>query len=165
MEELIHKLGIDWKLLIAQVINFLVLLLVLYKFAYGPILKVLKDRQDKIAKSLSDAKAIEEKLAATNAISEEKILAAKKEAQVILEKTAQAAQQIKQEKLLETKKEMEKLKEKGQAELNSEKEKIVREAKEEITDLVLAVSAKIMAKELDEKTNQKLIEETIKEIS
>ena len=50
MSELFSKLGIDWKLLIAQIINFLVLLFVLYKFAYRPILSMLEKRTKKIEK-------------------------------------------------------------------------------------------------------------------
>ena len=57
MQELITKLGIDWKFLIAQIVNFLVLLFVLYKFAYGPILAMLEKRQKKIEKGLKDAEA------------------------------------------------------------------------------------------------------------
>ena len=164
MEELIDKLGIDWKLLIAQIINFLVLLFVLYKFAYKPILKMLHDRQHKIKKSLSDAKKIEEKMKQADKMKEERILEAKKEAQVILEKTDKEAEQAKHEKLIETKNEMEKLATRTKEELASEKKKMVEKAKAEIGDLVISTSEKVIKQKLDDKTDKKLIEETIKQV-
>mgnify|MGYP001588456271 CR=1 FL=1 len=60
--ELISKLGIDWKLLVAQIVNFFILLFVLYKFAYKPVLEMLEKRSKTIEKGIHDAKASEERL-------------------------------------------------------------------------------------------------------
>ena len=62
MSELIRHFGIDWKLLLAQAVNFLILLVVLKKFAYGPILKILKKRKDEIEKGLKFTKEAGERL-------------------------------------------------------------------------------------------------------
>jgi F-type H+-transporting ATPase subunit b len=62
MSELIEKLGIDWKLLLAQAANFLVVLIVLRLTLYKPLLKVLADRRAKIEKGLSDAEAAGKRL-------------------------------------------------------------------------------------------------------
>ena len=62
MDSLLTQLGIDWKLLIAQIINFLVLLAILYKFLYKPVFKILHDREEKIEKSLRQAERIEKNL-------------------------------------------------------------------------------------------------------
>ena len=78
--ELITKLGIDWKLLIAQVINFFILLFVLHRFAYRPILKMLKKRTDTIDKSLSDVKQIEKNLAESNQKKDELLRTARQQA-------------------------------------------------------------------------------------
>ena len=55
MSELIEKLGVDWKLLAAQAVNFLVLLLVLRFTVYKPLLRITTQRQRKIKKGLDDA--------------------------------------------------------------------------------------------------------------
>lgn len=93
-------LGLDIKLLLAQIINFLLLWFLLSKFVYKPVLKLLDDRKKKIATSLTNAKKIEDKLveieakekailksATTKAIQEEKeiIFSAKKERSAIVE--------------------------------------------------------------------------------
>ena len=64
MSELIHNLGIDWKLLLANAVTFLIVLWVLRKFAFGPIMRALEQRQGTIAKGLADAKQQTEALAA-----------------------------------------------------------------------------------------------------
>ena len=70
--EVLAKLGIDWKLLIAQAVNFLVLLWILRRYAYGPILRVLEARTARIEQGLKDAQASELKL--QSAADEEKKL-------------------------------------------------------------------------------------------
>jgi len=55
MEELISTFHIEWQLIIAQLVNFAIVLFVLWKFAYNPILKTLNDRTKKIEKGVKDA--------------------------------------------------------------------------------------------------------------
>ena len=60
--EIFEKLGIDVKLVIAQLVNFFILLYVLKRFAYKPVLKILEDRERKIEKGLKDAQSAEKRL-------------------------------------------------------------------------------------------------------
>jgi F-type H+-transporting ATPase subunit b len=53
--EILHEFGIDWPLLVAQIINFLIIFYILKRFAYKPILAALKNRQTTIQKGLNDA--------------------------------------------------------------------------------------------------------------
>ncbi len=62
MQELIHKFGIDWRLLLAQAVNFSILFFVLYRFAYHPILKILSERKEKIKEGLYMREEAERKL-------------------------------------------------------------------------------------------------------
>ena len=62
MQELITTFHIDWKLLIAQIVNFGLVLFVLWKFAIKPLSKVMADRSKEIEKSLDDAKQIRDNL-------------------------------------------------------------------------------------------------------
>ena len=63
--ELLSNLGINGKLLLAQIVNFFILLYILKRFAYKPILKVLDDRKEKIEKGLRDAENAKDKLLIT----------------------------------------------------------------------------------------------------
>jgi F-type H+-transporting ATPase subunit b len=62
MSQLLSNFGVDWKLLIAQVINFGILFWVLKRYAYQPILSVLKNREQIIRKGLDDASEAEKEL-------------------------------------------------------------------------------------------------------
>ncbi len=65
--EILHVFGVEWKLLVAQVVNFSIVLFVLYRYAYKPIFALLEKRQQQITKGLDDAAiAAKERLAATN---------------------------------------------------------------------------------------------------
>lgn len=149
--------------MIAQLINFGIVLFVLWRFALKPLLKIMNKRSSDIEKSLENAKEIEIKLKEADQLKEDRVLEAKKEAQAIEEKASKEAEAIQQEKLMETKNEMEKITSRTKAELAAEKQKMFEEAKGKIGDLVIAASGKIIEKELDEKTDRRLIEETIKQ--
>jgi len=164
MDELVKTFHIDWKLLIAQIINFAIVLGVLWYFALKPLMKVMNKRSQDIEKSLKDAKEIEKRLAEADNTKEQTILEAKQEAQIILEKTAKEAEKLREAKLQEIRQEMEKLATKVRADLAAEKEKMVMEAKQEVGNLVIEASSKIIDKNLDNEANKKLIEETVKQV-
>ena len=109
MSELLSKLGIDWKLLIAQIINFLVLLFVLYKFAYGPIVAMLEKRQRKIEQGLADAEAARKNLEKSGEKQKEILKKARAEAKVIVEKAHKQAEKSKVEIAAEAKEQAEKI--------------------------------------------------------
>jgi len=95
MEELVKTFHIEANLLAAQIVNFVIVLLVLYKFAYGPILKTLNDRTKKIEKGLKDAEESQKKLQEITQKEKEVMTDAKKEAQTIIKKSEEEAKKAK----------------------------------------------------------------------
>lgn len=162
--DLLGKLGIDWRLLIAQIVNFLILLIILRKFLYKPVLKILHDRSKKIEKSLKDAEKIEKNLAQAEEEKEKQILAGKQEANKIVENSKKHAEQVKKEKLAEAKKEVEKVIKDAKDEIRSERKEMMNELRSELGDLVLLASKKLTNQTLDKQSNQKLIDQAIKEL-
>ena len=94
MAELFSKLGLDWKLLLSQAVNFLLLLFLLRKFAYQPLLKVLKERREKIEEGVAKAAEAEGRLAEANAIAKDKMKAAESEALAMLRATEEKSKQV-----------------------------------------------------------------------
>ncbi len=80
MEEILHNLGIDWKLLIAQVINFAILFFILRKFVYKPILGILQKRREDIEKGIEFNKSADERLKSADAEKAETLKLAKEKA-------------------------------------------------------------------------------------
>ncbi len=73
MSQLFSQLGIDWKLLIAQAVNFLLLLTILRLFVYGPLTEMLRKRREKIEDGLQKAREADERLRDINHMAVEKI--------------------------------------------------------------------------------------------
>lgn len=162
MESLIETFHIDWKLLLAQIINFSVVFAVLYWFAFKPLAKVMADRADKIAKGLADAKAAEEKLVETQAEFNKTVAEAKKQASVILEKAARDAEEKKQQTITKAKEEIGAIISQEKQKIQAEKNQTLKELKKEVADLVVESVAKILEEKVDSKKDKELIKKIIK---
>jgi len=97
MEQFIHQLGIDWRLLLSQAVNFLILLTVLNFFVYRPLLKTLKDRRIKIEEGVQKTAEADQRLGEVNILAKNKIKAAEQEALGILQKTEVDAKKMEAE--------------------------------------------------------------------
>lgn len=160
--ELFNALGLDIKLIIAQWVNFAILLFVLYKFAYGPILEFIKERTDKISRGVKDAELSSRKLEEAEIEVANIIRKANENAEAILRdvtKEAEAKALMISEKskikILDFAKETRKS-------LEDEKRKILRDAKAEISDLVVLGVEKIIGDKVDKDFNQKWIAKKLK---
>jgi F-type H+-transporting ATPase subunit b len=162
MQELLTNLGIDWKLLVAQIINFLVLLFVLWKFAYGPIVAMLEKRQKKIEQGLKDAEKSHKKLLESAEKEKEVLRQARTEAKEIVEKAKEQAERSRSEMAVEAKTQAEKIISNAKLEIEREKEKTISEIKAEIGGLVVAATEKVIGEKIDEKKDKKLIEESLR---
>jgi F-type H+-transporting ATPase subunit b len=162
MDELIKTFHIDWKLIIAQAVNFAIVLFVLWKFAYKPILKTLNDRSKKIEKGIKDAENAGKKLAQTEEKEKEVLGNARKEAQVILAKAEDSAKKNQEEMENIAKSQSDKIIASAKAQIEEEKQKMLKEVKSEIGDLVISATEKIIGEKLDKNKDKELIEKAIK---
>lgn len=161
MEELLHKLGINWKLLIAQAINFAIVLFVLYRFVYKPLLKILHDRQKKIDQSLKDAEKVEENLKKSKVERENQVALGRKEAEKILEQTNKKAEELKRLKVEEAKKDSTMVIAEAKSKIQLERNQMIEGVKNELGELVLMVSKKVTKDSIDESAHKKLIDQAI----
>lgn len=160
--ELISKLGIDLKLLIAQAINFIILMLILTKLVYKPILNLLDKRKKIIEKTVEDQKNMEERLVKIEQERGKIMSDATREAIAVVEQAKKEAAEEKQKVITNAKKEISSLAERYRASLQDEKNKMVKEIKAEIAEMIVKSSEKIMRKEFN-KDDQKRLEKAIKE--
>ncbi|MBU1164318.1 F0F1 ATP synthase subunit B [Patescibacteria group bacterium] len=162
--ELIEKLGIDWRLIIAQMVNFLILLAVLYKFLYKPVLKMLTDRTKKIEQGIKDAERIKDELVKAETQKEQKILAAKKEAESIVLSAQKVAEENRQKYLAQTKKEAQEVVDKAKVQIANEKEKMIKEVRADVSDMVAMATNKVLEDVVDEEVDKKVVEHTISKL-
>jgi F-type H+-transporting ATPase subunit b len=103
MDQLLSQLGIDWRLLISQAVNFFLLLVVLRVFVYKPLLKLLHDRRARIEEGITKAEEADRRLQEVDVIGRGKIKEAEVEAVGILKKTETKAKEVEAKLLAEAK--------------------------------------------------------------
>lgn len=147
--------------LIAQIINFLILVAILTKVAYKPLMKVLADRQAKIAESLETAereKASAEELKREYQV---QLAAARTQAQEIVDKAVKLAEQTKEEILEEARTENARLLKVAQEEITRERDRALSEMRNEVVALSVLAAEKVIGRNLDAEINGKLVTEFI----
>ena len=122
MDSLIDTFHIDWRLIIAQMVNFGIVIIVLYKFAIKPLGKLMEERSAKIAGGLTDAKKHKELLGETEAEYKKVIAEARKESQELIAVAKKDAESVREDLIAKAKTDAEKVVTQGKAELEAEKE-------------------------------------------
>ncbi|MES3032017.1 MAG: F0F1 ATP synthase subunit B [Patescibacteria group bacterium] len=149
MESIISTFHIDWKIIIAQAINFAVVFVVLYLFALKPLNKLMTERTDKIKKGVDDAKTNDAMLKATKEEYADMLAKARVEASKIFQETKKEGQAEKSKMVEQGKIEVAGAVENGKKALQSEKAKMVEEAKKEIASLAILATEKLMSSKTD----------------
>ena len=160
----IGALGINLKLFIAQLINFGVILLVLWKWVFTPVAKKLTERTEKIEKALRDADDTTREKQEFTVWKNQEIAKPRQEASVIITQAQNDSGKVKDEMLLSAKQEQEKVIQQAKKEIDAEKQKALLEVKSEIADMVVLAAEKILRHKLDDKKDQELIKESLKSI-
>lgn len=157
------KLGIDWKLFIAQLINFMILFLVLRAFAWKPLLGALNERRQKISDGIDNAKNADEKLMQIEEEKEKTLTEAKAESYKIIEEAKQKANKLKEEKIHATQVEIEQKFDEAKEQIQGERNATYSALKQDIVKLISAATGKLV-KNLDDKAHEKLIQDAINDL-
>jgi len=161
MGELLTKLGIDGRLLLAQIINFLVLLFILYKVLYKPVLKMLDERQTKIEASLKHAEQIEKNLFESHGEKQKILSEARNEAGKIIAESKEVAEKLRNDLTCKAKEDVANILEQGKHQLKTEKEIMFKELKNEIADMVTIATEKILKERVNIKVDRNTIEKNL----
>lgn len=154
--ELISKLGINLGMLAAQLVNFLLLLFILKKFVYGPVLEKLEQRKNMIAKSVSDSKAADETLKDIEKARNEMIEKTKSQSLAMIEAAATSAEEAKNSITESARREAQAIFDQSKLQIAREKEKMLKEAGEELGRLVVKAAEKIIEREFTPEDQKRL---------
>ena len=163
--ELLKNLGVDGPKLIAQLINFGIVLFVLWRFAYKPVLEMLETRRQKIAKSMDEAEQIKAELAETQAERDKVMAEANQKAEKLIADAKEAAKQVGKAEGERAVKQAEEIIRKAREATEADRERMMAELKAEIGRLVVETTAKVSGKVLTTEDQQRLIDETNKELA
>ncbi len=161
MEKIISDFGVQPVYLAAQAFNFIILLLVLKKFLYRPILKVINERKTLVSDSLVKAETIDQRFQATEEESAKQLAETSKEAQKIIDKAKNTANQIIADAHNKAQLDIEKMIDKSKQEIQLEREKMRTEMYEELANLIVLGVKKVSSKLLHEPDHLKVVDETV----
>jgi len=155
--EILGKVGFDWQVALANLINFIVIYLILRKFAFGPVGKVISQRQKKIETGIKDAKEAKDALDSAQKDRVHIIDDAKKEAHHVATLATEQSKKIVDNA-------------KDEAQLNADKIKedaqiAITKSKQKMNELVAKETGNLVVKALEKTLKESMTEEADKEIT
>ena len=163
--EALGNLGINLSYLVVQILNFFIVMLIMSFWAYKPMLKVLDERRDKIAKSLEDAREAEEARASAQSEAEKIIAEAQSERASIVADATERAEKTAVDMRLAAEQERAQLLEQAQQAVKEQKESTMLDLRPQVAALAIAAANKIIAVGLDENRQRALVDEFFSGVS
>ncbi len=164
MSELLENLEIKWQLLAAQAVNFFILLFLLKKFLYKPMLRFLRERREAIEEGLKKSELAEKQFREMRELQARELTKTRQEAQKIIAEAKKRADEAKTQIVADTKKETEKLFSKAEKDIEQMKNQRLAEAEKEIGKLAIEGMEYLLREKISEEKRADLQEEAIKHI-
>ena len=161
----IADLGINVPVLIANIINFTVLLIVLRLVAWGPLTKMLDERRDKIAQSLSAAEQAKVQAAESERQVQEQLDVSRREAQQLIAQAQEISNRIQADARTQAQSDAEATLARARNEIQQERDTAIAELRREFADLAIEAAEKVIGQSLDRNAHQRLITEALAESS
>jgi len=163
--ELLDKLGINWALLIAQIVNFGIVAGALTFLVYRPLLNLLDQRSERIRKAMEDARKIEEQKVQVEAWRQEQMKKIDVEVGAFFEKSKKEAEVMRQQILGAAQDESLRILKKGEQQLAEERTRVLAEVQGQVANMIVRMAEKILAREWTPADQQKRIADLTKELS
>lgn len=161
MAELLDQLGINAPSLIAQIVNFAILMGVLYLVAYKPVLKMLDERSGRIKESMDQTEVIKEKTEKAEEEIKSQIKEAGKQGQDIIERSVRTGEEIRQKAMEEAKKEADSVLVRARAEIRHERDEVIDDLRKEFAEITVTAASKVIDRSLDPNAHRQLIDKAL----
>jgi len=158
----VGDLGITWTGFVAQLVCFLVLLIILTRFAYKPLQRMLDERSARIEMGLEKSEEAQNRAAAIDTEAREALAESRKEGQELIAQAREAAEQRREELVSQAMQEADALIERARSEIQLEKEQAIEELRSQFTDLTILAAGRVINEELDKEKHRKVIDEVLK---
>lgn len=156
-------LGINVPTLVAQLINFGILLGLLYLVAYKPIMRMLDERSRRVKESLEQADFVKEQAANAGVEVKKQLADAAKEGQEIVARAVRTGEEAGQQVKQEARQEAESFIGRARLEIRRERDGAIDEVRKEFAGLVMLAAGKVVDRSLDKEAHRQLIDEVLKE--
>jgi F-type H+-transporting ATPase subunit b len=161
--QILANLGFDWRIALANLVNFLVIVFILTKFAFKPIEKTVKEREDKIKKGIEDAERSTTELQMSKQTSEKLVLEAGKEANRIIASAQKESEKIIAEGKLLQEDQAKQILAKANKVIQQERQSMMQDLKKEVVDLVIMATGKFVKEDMTKEKQEEIVKRLIKE--
>ena len=165
VEQIARTFGVDWSHLIAQMISFSIVCLLLYRFAYRPILKILEERRQLIAQGLANSEKIKAELAKTEAQRQEVLAQANVQATQFIEEARGVAARLKERETQKAIAAAEQIIVNARQSAAQHHARMLAELKREVGRLVVQTTAAVTGKILTSEDQRRLADETARQLN
>jgi F-type H+-transporting ATPase subunit b len=148
---------------LAQIVDFIILLVFLRQVAYKPLVKLLSDRSEHIASTIANAEQERQQAAQLKAGYEAEMRRSREQAQEIIQKATKAGENQALEIIENSKKEATKIKDAALSEIEREKQKAIAELRDQVASLSVLIAGKIINQNMDNQIQRNMINNFIKE--
>lgn len=157
------QLGINLPTLIVYVVNFSILLGVLYFFAYKPLLRAMDQRSARISESLAAADRAREEAASSQATIAEQLNQARREGQRLLDQAREAAERYREEEMVRARQEAEAFVERARTDIQRERDAALNELRVGFGDLAITAAERVIRRSVDRQAHRELIAQVLEE--
>jgi F-type H+-transporting ATPase subunit b len=161
----ISELGINWSVLVTQIVTIVILLVVLRFVAYKPIMRMLDERSKRIKESMEQAEAVRAQSVKAEEELKKQMEQASREGQERIARAVKAGEEVKQKAQEDAKKEAETLITRARTEIKRERDDAITEVRRQFADLTVLAAGKVIEKSLDKEEHRELIEKVLEESS
>lgn len=156
-----EKLGIRPDILITQILNFAILLFLLYRFLYHPILNMLQERRERIREGLAEADRVRAEAEEQRKQYEQELARQRQESQERIQKAMQASEAAREEIIAEARKEAEQIKARAREEIEYERRQALEQLRTQVADLSILAAKRLLDGAIDEGVHRQLVQSFI----
>ena len=160
---MLETLGIHFPSLAIYLVNFLLVLLLLYLFAYKPILRLMDQRADRIRESLEAEDTARQEAASSQEAIQEQITEARREGQRIMDQAREASERFRTEEMDKARQEAEAFVERAKEDIARERDTALQEVRASFGDLAITAAERVIRSSLDRQAHEELINQVLEE--
>lgn len=164
MERFEAFVGVNFWTALFILINTLTIFFVAKKFLFGPVMKMIQDRQNEIDGIYADAENAREEAQALQSAYRQKLEGAAEESQRLVKEAVARGQSREEEILRQANREAAAILDKAAADIAQEKKKAINDAKDEISGIAMAIANKVVCRQISEKDQADLVDSFISEL-
>lgn len=156
-------LGFHWPSLVVYLVNFTILLAILYAVGYKPILRMMNQRTDNIRDSLEQAERLQTESTELQAEMQRQLQQAHRQGQTAIEEARVAADRYREEERQRALQEASSFIERARVDIQRERDNAVEEVRQQFADLAITAAERVIRRSLDSDAHRDLIDQVLEE--